>query len=217
MRAKNFRFKQSEIGVFNADADQIGKMIEPNCRIMGLTQGKFSLIDMIHAILQKIGPSDVIVTTWSAGIKDAHQVRWMVDTNLIRSFQIITDHSYATRQKVYAASLDELFGRHNIRTSEIHAKFTLIQNENYKIVIRTSMNLNANKTCENFEIDDSQEVYDFYNNFINHTFANMQIGFVESSSKVNECVTQFFEKNERKEESSGWGDVGMMGDIDFRF
>ena len=146
MKAHNFRFKKTEIGVFNHNADQVSEMIEPNCRIMGLTQGQFSLIDLIHSILRKIGPSDIICTTWSAGIKDAHQVKWMVDTDLINSFKIITDHSYATRQKIYAASLEDLFGRDNIRTSEIHAKFTLIKNDSWNIVIRTSMNLNANKT-----------------------------------------------------------------------
>jgi hypothetical protein len=57
------------------------------------------------------------------------------------------------------------------------------------------MNLNANKTCENFEIDDSKQVYDFYMGFINHTFSNMPIGFVESSKTVSECVDTFFKKN----------------------
>jgi hypothetical protein len=195
MKANNFRFKESEIGIFNQSASKIIKYIEPNCRIMGLTQGDFSLIDLIHEILKKIGSSDVICTTWSAGIKDAHQVKWMVDSDLINSFKIITDHSYATRQKKYAAALDELFGKENIRTSEIHAKFTLIKNNNWNIVIRTSMNLNANKTCENFEIDDSKQVYDFYMDFINHTFSNMPIGFIESSKTVSECVDLFFKKN----------------------
>lgn len=194
MKAHNFRFKETEIGVFNRNADQVAQMVEPNCRIMGLTQGQFSLIDLIHAILKKIGSSDIICTTWSAGIKDAYQVRWMIDTDLIKSFQIITDHSYATRQKTYAASLADLFGEENIRTSEIHAKFTLIKNEKYNIVIRTSMNLNANKTCENFELDDDKSVYDFYMNFINHTFANMPIGFVKSNKTVSECVNEFFQR-----------------------
>jgi hypothetical protein len=216
MKAKNFRFKQSEIGVFNSNAEQVAALVEPNCRIMGLTQGQFSLIDLIHAILQKVGASDVIVTTWSAGIKDAHQVRWMIDTDLINSFQIITDHSYATRQKSYAASLEDLFGRENIRTSEIHAKFTLIKNDNFNIVIRTSMNLNSNKTCENFEIDDDKAVYEFYSNFIDHTFSQMGLGFVSSSSKVNECVSKFFEKNEKKDDS-GWEDDGEWGVTDFKF
>lgn len=199
-----FKFKQSEIGVFNSNAIEVVNCINPGCRILGLTQGKYSLIDLIYQILQKVGKSDVICTTWSAGIKDANQVRWMLNTDLIESFKIITDHSYATRQKKYAGALDELFGKENIRTSEIHAKFTLISNENWKIVIRTSMNLNANKTCENFEIDDNQEIYDFYMNFINNTFENFESGFVSNAHQVNKHVDAFFAKNQRNSFQNQW-------------
>jgi len=67
-------------------------------RIMGLTLGKFSLIDLIKAVLDIIGPSSVKVVTWSAGVKDAKKVAWLKDSKLITDFTIITDHSYVTRQ-----------------------------------------------------------------------------------------------------------------------
>jgi len=57
------------------------------------------------------------------------------------------------------------------------------------------MNLNANKTCELFEIDEGYEIFDFLMEFVLHTFKNMEAGFVESSIKVNKCVKRFFEKN----------------------
>ena len=200
----NFRFKKSELGVFKSSADQPIKNLDKGCRIIGLTRGQFSLIDLIHAILKKTGAADVICTTWSAGIKDANQVKWMADTGLIKTFSIITDHSYATRQKKYAVQLEHLFGKENIRTSEIHAKFTLISNDDWKICIRTSMNLNANRTCENFEIDDDPEIYKFYKEFIDHTFGFMDKGFVASSWKVNKSLDSFFDKESVPEEFSFW-------------
>lgn len=190
-----FRFKKAEIGKYkNIDPVHCIDKLSHGCRILGLTRGQFSLIDLIFAILEKVGPSHVICTTWSAGIKDAHQVRWMVDTNLIKSFKLITDHSYSTRQSKYALSLEELFGKENIRTSEIHAKFTLIHNESFKICIRTSMNLNANKTCENFEIDEDLEIFNFYMDFVEHHFGHMPKGFEESSRVVNKNLDKYFGK-----------------------
>jgi hypothetical protein len=191
-----FRFKKAELGVFNGSAEPISDLVSPNCRIMGLTRGKFSLIDLIYAILKKIGGGNVICTTWSAGIKDANNIKWMVDTNLIRSFTLITDHSYATRQKKYAIAIEDLFGADNIRTSEVHAKFVLISNETHKIVIRTSMNLNANKTCENFEIDESEEIYDFYYGYIKSVFDNTPNGFEERSWVVNKALNKYFDDNQ---------------------
>ena len=198
MATTNFRFKAAEIGKFNSNSDLAVEKIEKGCRLIGLTDGNFSLIDLIHSILKKTGRARVIVGTWSAGIKDAHQVKWMVDTNLISDFKILTDHSYKTRQQKYAASIEDLFGIQNIRTSEMHAKFVLIQNENFKVAIRSSMNLNANKTCELFEIDENQEIFDFLMDFVLHTFKNMEPGFIESSEKVNKCVADYFAKQEQE-------------------
>lgn len=176
----------------NLTASEVARKIKKDVRIIGLTRGQFSLIDLIYSILQHIGASDVICATWSAGIKDANTVKWMVDSNLIKSFLLVTDHSYVTRQSKYALQLTELFGKENIRTSELHAKFCLISNEKFKIVIRTSMNLNANRTCESFEIDDSQEIFDFYKGFITETFGEMPVGFTPDSSIVNRSLDRIF-------------------------
>lgn len=204
--SKNFRFKKSELGIFNsANSDMVVTGLIPGCRILGLTRGCFSLIDLIHSVLKKTGSAHVICTTWSAGIKDLHQVDWMKDSEMIRSFQLITDHSYVTRQSKYAATIEEVFGKENIRTSEVHAKFVLIHNENWKVCIRTSMNLNANKTCESFEIDEDQEIFDFYMTFVEHTFGSMPKGFETSSYKVNKSLDTFFARNSNA--IKGWSDL----------
>ena len=192
----NFRFKAAEIGVFNTkSADAAVSGFDKGCHIIGLTMGEFSLIDMIKSILDKTGPADLYIATWSAGIKDAHQVKWLADTNLITGLRLLTDHSYVNRQSKYAASITDLFGAENIRTSEMHAKFVIIKNEHYSVTVLSSMNLNANKTCETYTIYENQEICDFYMNFINHHFDNMKDGFERSSSVVSKCVNKYFVEN----------------------
>lgn len=203
--SQGFRFKKSELGVFSSSAESAIKTLTKWNRIIGLTRGDFSLIDLIHAILKKIGKSRVICCTWSAGIKDANQVKWLLDSNLIESFTLVTDHSYVTRQKKYALAIEDLFGKENIRTSEIHAKFVLIQNEDWNLAIRTSMNLNANKTCETFEIDDDLEIFNFYRKFIDETFKNTSSGFEEKSWVVNSALNKFFNQEKQPEEKKGFG------------
>jgi len=189
---QSFRFKQTEIGKFSNGPDETVRLFASECRIIGMTMGDFSLIDIIHSVLQKTGPATVVIATWSAGIKDAHQVKWMIDTNLITNISILTDHSYKTRQAKYAASIEELFGKENIRTSEMHAKFVLIGNDEYKVAILSSMNLNANKTCEIFEIEEGPYVYGFLKEFVLHHFNNMEQGFIASNEKVTKCVESYF-------------------------
>lgn len=195
MTAANFRFKKADIGVFQeqtADAATAG--FSPGCHIIGLTMGQFSLIDMIHSILKKTGPADLYIATWSAGIKDAAQVRWMLDTSLIRGVRLLTDHSYVNRQAKYAMAIEDLFGKANIRSSEMHAKFVVIKNEKFSVTILSSMNLNANRTCETFTIYEDAEITDFYLRFIDHHFDSMREGWERSSSVVRECAEAFFAK-----------------------
>lgn len=204
--SKGFRFKKSELGVFaSMNSDLPVQNLQKGSRIMGLSRGCFSLIDLIHSILKKTGPAHVICTTWSAGIKDAHQIEWMRGSELIKSFQLITDYSFVLRQKQYAISITELFGEANIRVSDIHAKFCLIYNDDWKVIIRTSMNLNTNKTCESFEIDEDQEVFDFYFNFCNHVFGNMTPGFDQKFSASNKSLDRFFNDNQKA--IQGWSDL----------
>lgn len=204
---KNFRFKKADLGIFETkNAALAVSRFSKDCRIMGLTRGQFSLIDLIYNVLKKTGPAKVVCVTWSAGIKDVHNVKWMMDSSLISQFTLLTDHSYKTRQKRYAASIEELFGLENIRTSEIHAKFVLISNKDYKVVIRTSMNLNANKTCESFELDESSEIFEFYYNFVSFVYENQKEGFITSSSKVNKTLDLFFKNNQEKR-ITGWSEI----------
>lgn len=203
---QSFRFKPAELGVFKTSETQpVVDLITDGNRVMGLTMGNFSLIDLIHAILQKIGGGNVACATWSAGIKDANQVNWMMGSKLIRSFTLLTDHSYKTRQNKYAVSIEELFGKENIRTSEIHAKFTLIWNDEWTITILTSMNLNANKTCETFEIDTDKEVFNFYMNFVKHTFGTMPEGFTSDSAIAEKSLNMFF--NNTTKQAKLWTDI----------
>lgn len=196
MTSQNFRFKKAEIGVFNTkSSDSAVKSLAKDAHIIGLTMGEFSLIDLIKSTLDVTGAADLYIATWSAGIKDAHQVKWLADTNKINKIRLLTDHSYVNRQSKYAASIEDIFGKENIRTSEMHAKFVIIKNERWNVTIISSMNLNANKTCETFTIYENQEICDFYMSFINHHFADMQDGFEKSSAIVSKCVKSYFSKS----------------------
>lgn len=198
-----YHFKQKDIGVFNTgNIDNITKLIYPNGQIYGFTDGKFSLIDVIFAVLKKIGNSDITICTWSAGIKDSHNIKWMMDTKMINSLKIITDMSFPSRKKNYAIALDELFGTENIRMARVHAKFVLLKNKNWNIVINTSMNLNANKTVENFQIIDDLVLYNFMNQYCNVHFENQMPGFVVPYAQIQKSYKTFV--NSQMENDKEW-------------
>lgn len=156
----------------------------PGSRIIGLTKGQFSLLHLIVELVKITGPADIVCATWSAGLYDASVMKDMLDSGVLSSFLLITDRSYSTRQKQYALSIEEAFGVDRIRTTNLHAKFVLISNSNFKICIRSSMNLNENKRCENFDIDDDPEIFDFYKSFVDEIELH-PAGFIESRTVID--------------------------------
>lgn len=95
-----------------------GRGMETYC----LTFGQFSLMDAVEAILEKTGPADVALSTWTAGGADLSRSAEHLHNGHIRSMRFVCDCSFGQRQPGYLAKLRELFGDDAIRTTRTHAR-----------------------------------------------------------------------------------------------
>lgn len=183
-------------------------------RVVGLTKGQFSLIDMINVLLEKIEPAEVVISTWSAGLRDSLALNAMRESGRVRSVLIILDRSYSTRQPEYAVTVEDAFGKENIRTTNNHAKFVLLRGERNTICIRSSMNLNKNDRCENFDLDDDPEIFDFYMDFVQEVFEKTLFdGFVEKREKVDPVFRGLMKTNDTPtDDDDTWSALGGWGD-----
>ena len=98
-----------------------------------LTFGQFSLLDAIEAILEKTGPADVALSTWTAGSADLSRSEEHMRDGRIRSLRFVCDCSFGQRQPGYLATLRDLFGDDAIRTTRTHAKFAVITNDAWDV------------------------------------------------------------------------------------
>lgn len=185
--------------------------IQKGMRRFGLTAGQFSLNDLIEHILNQTGPADLYVTTWAAsqqGIKRAFQ---FLHNKRVRKIRFMID---VGAKKVRDDSFSDLLDSYgdSIRTTKIHAKFVLIRNEKWDIVIRTSANLNRNQRVENFEIDDDKEFADFLQRFFDEAFKLIvpEDNYnVKSSRKLEHVIAAMDPKSKSQENN------GINFDIDF--
>jgi len=172
------------------------KGFDKNSRVTGLTNGQFSLISLIDAVLEITGKADVTVSTWSAGVYDAGAISQLIESNKIGDFRIILDRSFKTRQSGYAVTVEQLFKPENIRTTNTHSKFVLIKNDDWNICIRSSMNLNENKRCENFDIDNDIDVFNLFNDFAQDLFLVQAPGIIENRGVVDKNFDKLFDDSE---------------------
>ena len=173
-------------------ASEAVKGFGPNGKVCGLTNGAFSLISLIEAVLDITGPGDITISTWSAGLYDAGALNSLMASGTVRDVRLILDRSFKTRQSGYSLYIQDVFKEENIRTTNTHAKFVLIKNDTYNVCIRSSMNLNENKRCENFDIDDDLDIFNLFNTFADDLFSKMPKGIIESRTKVDPVFDGLF-------------------------
>lgn len=144
--------------------------------LVALTYGQFSLLDLIDAALDITGPAHVVIGTWSAGFYDVDAaIRWR-DSGRMLSTRFVMDSS-DKRGQATAGDVASLFGAENIRTTRSHAKFVLLSNDDgWRVVITSSMNLNLNKRLEQFEMTDDPDRFSLFSEFVDAVWSQLAEG-----------------------------------------
>ena len=153
--------------------------IERGMELYALAKGDYSLIDIIEHCLDATGPADVTISTWTAAGADLEFAMGFVLDGRVRAARWLVDFSFPQRQPAYFALLVDRFGAEAVRATANHAKFVTIRNDEWNLVLRTSMNLNLNRRLENVEISDDGEMADYLGAVVDELFA---------ASTGEECV-----------------------------
>lgn len=128
--------------------------------LFGVTKGQFSMIDIAAAVLAKTGPADVAVWTWCIADYEVEAIGAFLTDGAIRSFRLVMDWAGAQRDMPIVEALQARYGEGCIRVTKTHAKIVAIGNESWRVVIRGSMNLNANPRFEQFDVSEGGPAWD---------------------------------------------------------
>ena len=145
--------------------------ITKGCDIFGLTKGDFSMIDILRHVAKQIGPCRIDIGTWTAAAAEIKQAFTMLEDKNIITMRWLVDRSFPARQGKYYASLLDKFGRNSVRLARFHAKFILLENDDFSVAIRTSMNLNENKRIEFYEISEGTPISGYLKQVVDYHFA----------------------------------------------
>jgi hypothetical protein len=151
-------------------ADFIGT-VAPGFHRWGFSKGQFSLIDVIENLQGQLGTlEDFAISTWTIADADLTRLHALLTADKIRRFRLLVDLSFQRRQPALIAHLRQSFGEDSIRVTRNHAKFLLFRSGDYRVVVRTSMNLNLNPRLEDVEVKDDRELYDFLDDILSGIF-----------------------------------------------
>jgi len=159
--------------------------------IYGLTKGQFSLLDLLKACLEKTGPASLDFSTWTASRSEAIELAAMKSRGLLISVRWLVDMTFVRRDPEAAAAIRKDFGPESIRVAHCHSKFALFYNEDWNLVVRTSMNLNMNPRTEDFSLCHDPDLFNFLHHIMDEIWRLQPRTLAESKPGA---ISQHFKK-----------------------
>lgn len=164
-------------------AEAIAGLERDGMELFGLTKGQFSLTDMIEAILEKTGPADLSISTWTAANGDVSRMLELLGSGAIRSCRWLVDLTFVRRCPQLMAEIRAKFGADAIRVTKTHAKFCTIVNNEWQVALRSSMNLNQNPRMESFQVGHDPVLCQFLSQVLDDVWSKQSRGVADLTSK----------------------------------
>lgn len=195
-------------------AGEVIGCLQPGDEISGITNGQFSLIDIIEHILSLCGRSRVTISTWTMGVYERNRAIEFVNNKQIEAIRWLVDPSIFARKPELSGVLVNAFGADSFRAVNTHAKWATVRSDRMAVVCRSSMNLNPNKRLENFDISADDRLCAFYEGLVDDIFEKYEHNTLKRSQSQKRFadVLAAFEEFERKQESI-WGDLKPSSDL----
>lgn len=157
--------------------------------LYGFTKGQFSLLDLLRAALAITGPARLSLSTWTAARHEIQALDQLVRSGTLLSMRWLVDFTFARRDPEAAHQIRLTFGLDAIRVAQNHAKFAILENDAWRLCVRTSMNLNMNPRFEDFTIAHDPELADFLSAILNDIWSRQKRSLADGPAKD---ARQFF-------------------------
>ena len=118
-------------------------------------------MNLIEEVASQIGRAECLIATWIIGSFEIERIKGMVERKFLEKPQFLMDDSFPNRQPEYCRDLLESFGEESVLSARSHAKFVVLRNKDWGIVIRTSMNMSENRLIEFWELSDDKRLASF--------------------------------------------------------
>lgn len=144
---------------FKTAAECIGQL-KKGSGIFALTRGQFSMIDAVRACLEQTGPAAVSLWTWTVAEYEVEVLGGLMRDKNITEGRMVIDGGARNKNAKIISEWKSQFGRDSVRYVVNHAKIATIENAEWKILLRGSMNLNFNPRFEQFDLTEGGADFD---------------------------------------------------------
>jgi len=128
-------------------ADCIGP-ITHGMSLFAITRGQFSMIDSVQHAQSQLGRASISIWTWAIADYEVEVFTALMLDNRIDGADLIVDQSAERRNGALIDQWRATFGLQSVRVCKNHAKIARVYNDDFRVLLRGSMNLNFNPRFE---------------------------------------------------------------------
>lgn len=129
--------------------------------------GSFNMMRLIFHLLDQTGPADIFMCSYSISQQTIEAITRRRKKGLIKDIRFIIDHRVKTMKP---KPLQMLLQNFEVRFNAIHAKVSLIENDDWHISIVSSQNATDNPKIERGIIIPFKDVFEFDKEQLNYAF-----------------------------------------------
>lgn len=120
--------------------------------LFAVTRGQWSMIDAIRYVVKAAGGGSVSVWTWTIADYEIKSMEGLLNDGLVTGAQLIVDMSADRRTPHFLREWRKKFGPESVKVCRNHAKIARVWNDDWRFLLRGSMNLNFNPRFEQFDL-----------------------------------------------------------------
>jgi hypothetical protein len=158
----------STVGADGSLRDVVGQL-RPNNVLHYVTYGKWSNHQLVAYILGQIGPARLWMTSWSMTEQPLRQLLMLKQKGLLIDARCILSDRIIERTPAVYDLAKNVFAE--LKMIKLHAKVTVLMNDNWHVVVVGSANFTSNPRVEAGVIDTNIGVAEFHKKWIEHELA----------------------------------------------
>ena len=151
--------RKRDVESFGSAKECIGQ-IEKDMGLFAVTRGQFSMLDIVSVVIQQAGTCNVSVWTLAIADYEFEFMESFMQNKTIKAGRLVIDRAAEVKNDAIISKWRSVFGKDTVRVCKNHAKIATVQNDDYRILIRGSMNLNFNPRFEQFDITEGGPDFD---------------------------------------------------------
>lgn len=144
---------------FQTAAECIGP-VTPGLAVFAVTRGQFSMIDAILHVLDQVGPAAVSCWTWTIASYEIESFRTLHQDRRVTSGRLVIDEGARAKNLELIVDWRDQFGADSVRYVHNHAKIATVEGGGFRVLLRGSMNLNANPRFEQLDVTEGGPDFD---------------------------------------------------------